>query len=105
MDYYREALPKLWVEPSVVIVLSYPFLTPCLGSEATELTIQVGVRMMAHQFKGISLTVSYPDDECEVAIPTEGSFDDLVNYLRKLCETEPEMTSFVLVAAKARPKL
>lgn len=51
-------------------------------------------------FKGISLTVNYPDDECEAAIPQQLNLEQLIAALRKLCETEPDMTSFVLVAVK-----
>jgi len=53
-------------------------------------------------FKGVTLTVNYPDCEVEAAIPSELSLEQLINALYKLCDTEPEMTSFVLVAAKAR---
>lgn len=53
-------------------------------------------------FKGVTLTVNYPDDdEADAAIPTDMSLEQMIEFLRKLCASEPEMTSFVLVAAKA----
>jgi len=52
-------------------------------------------------FKDITLTVNYPDDEAQAAVPTEMTLEQIIITLRKLCETEPDMTSFVLVAAKA----
>lgn len=52
------------------------------------------------QFKGVVLTVNYPDDEVEAAIPSNLSLEQMISCLRKLVETEPEMTSFVLVAAR-----
>ena len=53
--------------------------------------------------KGVTLTVNYPDDECEAAIPSEISIEQLIDFLRMLAATETEeMTSFVLVAAVAK---
>jgi hypothetical protein len=42
-----------------------------------------------------------PDDEVEAAIPNAMTLDQMIEFLRKLCSSEPEITSFVLVAAKA----
>ena len=52
------------------------------------------------KFKGVVLTVNYPDDEQEAAIPSEMTLEQLIQFLRELVVKEPEMTSFVLVAAK-----
>lgn len=51
-------------------------------------------------FHGITLTVNYPETSVEAAIPAEGSLEDIVGWLKRLCSTEPEMTSIVLVAVK-----
>ena len=51
--------------------------------------------------KGIVLTVNYPDDSVEAAIPSELTLDDLLKAIAKLYYTEPDMTSFQLVAVKA----
>jgi hypothetical protein len=53
------------------------------------------------QFKGVTLTVNYPDDSAEAAIPSAMTLEQMIEFLRKLCASEPEMTSFALVAAKA----
>lgn len=50
------------------------------------------------KLRGVVLTVNYPDDEAEAAIPSAMSIGDLANYLRALVIKEPEATSFVLVA-------
>ena len=57
---------------------------------------------MPIQLAGITITVNYPDDECEAAVPTEMTVDQLCEMIQKLCVTEPEMTSFVVLAAVRR---
>lgn len=51
--------------------------------------------------KGITITCNYPDDECEANVPKEMSLDELYLKLSKLMHSEPEMTSFVIVASVA----
>ena len=51
--------------------------------------------------KGVVLTVNYPDDECEAAIPSDMSMEQLFGFLRRLADSEPDMTSFVLTASVA----
>lgn len=46
--------------------------------------------------KGVILTVNYPDDECDAAIPSDMSMEELFGFMRKLANSEPDMTSFVL---------
>lgn len=49
--------------------------------------------------KGVTITCNYPDDEADAAVPSEMTVDQFCQYVRKLIATEPEMTSFVIVAA------
>ena len=51
-------------------------------------------------FKGASLTVNYPEDTQEAALPSEMTLDQLCTALRELVRLEPSMTSFVLVAVR-----
>ena len=51
---------------------------------------------------GVVLTVNYPDDEAEAAIPNEMTVAQLAAFLQKLVDTEPDVTSFVLTAAIQR---
>lgn len=48
---------------------------------------------------GIVITVNYPDDEAEAAVPKEMTVEQLCQTIRKLYITEPDMTSFVVSAA------
>ena len=54
---------------------------------------------MAIQLKGITLTCNYPDDTIEVAILSEMTLSQLCEILAQCIHEEPDMTSFVLVAA------
>lgn len=49
--------------------------------------------------KGVTLTVNYPDDSVEAAIPERWTAIAVGHFIAKLIESEPEATSFVLVAA------
>lgn len=49
--------------------------------------------------KGINITCNYSDDSVDAAIPTEMSLAKLLITLVRLCDSEPEMTSFVLTCA------
>ena len=49
--------------------------------------------------KGVVLTVNYPEDEVEAAIPSNMTLEQAIEFLRKLAASEPDMTSFVLTAA------
>ena len=51
---------------------------------------------------GIKLTVNYPETEVEVAISSEMTPLELSRVILDLDRTEPEMASFVLVAAVKR---
>jgi hypothetical protein len=53
------------------------------------------------QFKGVILTVNYPDGECEAYIPSEMTLEQMIAYIRQVYDRAPEMTSFVLTAVKA----
>lgn len=55
-----------------------------------------------HHVGGVNLVVNYPDDSCEAAVPERASLDELFFFLRKLFDTEPEMTSFVLTAVRRK---
>lgn len=48
---------------------------------------------------GVVITVNYPDDECEAAVPSTMTVDQLCECIRKLCKTDLDMTSFVVSAA------
>lgn len=52
--------------------------------------------------KGLSITVNYPDDECQADVPECITPLALGALIHKLCEVEPEMTSFVIVASVDR---
>ena len=51
--------------------------------------------------KGVNILVNYPDDEVQAAVPATMTVDQLCGFIKKLAETEPELTSFVITAAKA----
>lgn len=55
--------------------------------------------------KGCVLTVNYPNDEAEAAIPSEMTPKTLGWYIQRLVETEPDATSFVFVATIERAAL
>jgi len=51
--------------------------------------------------KEVILRVNYPDAECDAAIPSDMTVEQLGQFIRKLIETEPDATSFVLTAVIA----
>lgn len=51
------------------------------------------------KLRGIAINVNYPDDEVEVAVPSNMTVDQLCEMIKKLAATEPDMTSFVITAA------
>jgi hypothetical protein len=51
--------------------------------------------------KAVVLTVNYPEDSYDAAIPSQLSVDQLAAFLKQLLATEKDMTSFVLVAVPA----
>lgn len=56
--------------------------------------------------KGVNIMVNYPDnEEVDAAIPDSMTVEQLGQYIQRLIEQEPEMTSFVLVAALTKPTL
>lgn len=48
--------------------------------------------------KGVVINVNYPDDECEAAVPSEMTVDQLHEFLKRLISSEPDMTSFIITA-------
>lgn len=52
--------------------------------------------------RGVNITVNYPDDEVEAAVPAEMTVDQLCEAIRRLVSEETEMTSFVITAAIKR---
>lgn len=53
------------------------------------------------KLKGVSILVNYPDDEVQAAVPADMTMDQLCSFIKRLAETEPELTSFVITAANA----
>lgn len=51
--------------------------------------------------KGVVITVNYPDDQADAAVPSEMTLEQLILCLRELAGSEPDMTSFVVTAAVA----
>jgi len=54
---------------------------------------------MQSMLKGLVITCNYPDDTAEAAVSSEMTVDQLCETIRKLIATEPEMSSFVIVAS------
>lgn len=48
--------------------------------------------------KGVTITINYPDDECEAAVPSDMTVHQLAKSILTLVQTERDMTSFVIVA-------
>jgi hypothetical protein len=51
------------------------------------------------QLKGVTITVNYPETTVEAAVPSAMTVNALSQAIRKLCESERDMTSFIVVAA------
>lgn len=58
--------------------------------------------------KGCVLTVNYPNDEVQAAIPQAMTIAQLGEFIQRLIRTEPEATGFMFVATierwKAKPQ-
>lgn len=51
---------------------------------------------------GVVIECNYPDDTVEAAVPSEMTVEQLQATIKKLIDTEPDMTSFVITAAIKR---
>jgi hypothetical protein len=54
------------------------------------------------KLKGVVITCNYPDDTADAVISVEMTVDELVRYIDMLVTSEPEMSSFVIVASVHR---
>lgn len=51
---------------------------------------------------GIVIECNYPDDTAEAAVPSEMTVEELQATIKKLVDSEPDMTSFTITAAVTR---